>query len=118
MAHPMFTVPDTIPDDFLVMPGVDEADLTSEDRRIPCAMASTHGMLWDECKSNGEKPASWFITHENGKSQCSVPICEDCCSHIQHWIATCIVRSGPHGFGCRICHYGPFHYREFVTREM
>lgn len=109
------TVPDTIPDNIMEMPGVSELSMEQMEQNLPCE-ANKH--FWGACKSDGLEPATWMISHENGQPKCTVLLCEPCVSHLQQWLAECIVGHGAHGFGCRICNYGPFHYREFTMREL
>lgn len=107
-------VPDTIPDNIMEI-GVSELTTEGISGDLPCE-ADKH--FWGSCKSNGEKPATWMLSHQGGEPKCTVLLCEDCVAHLQHWIAQCVVSHGPYGFSCRLCNSGFFHYREFTMREL
>jgi hypothetical protein len=108
------TVPDTIPENIMEI-GVSELTAEHASDEMPCEIA---GHFWGHCKSGGELPATWMVSHEGAQPKCTFLICEACANNLQDWIRKSIVTNGPSGFGCRLCDKGLFHYREFIFRQL
>lgn len=108
------TVPDTIPENIMEI-GVSELTAEHASDEMPCEIA---GHFWGQCKSNGELPATWMVSHEGAQPKCTFLICEACAGNLQDWIRMGIVMNGPTGFGCKICNKVGFHYREFIFRPL
>lgn len=108
------TVPDTIPDNIMEI-GVSELTAEHASDEMPCEIA---GHFWGKCKSEGNEPATWLISHEEAQPKCTFLICEPCMSHVQDWIAKCVVSGGAYGFCCNKCDRMYFHYREFIMRHL
>ena len=70
------------------------------------------------CQSKHTEPATWLISHQRGKPQCTFLVCEPCVMNLQNWIARGCVENGVNNFGCSICGLNYFSYRLFITRKL
>jgi hypothetical protein len=108
------TIPDTIPDN-MEMLGISDLTMEHFDGDMPCE-AKKFG--YDACKSDGELPATWLISHNDALPKCTLLICEPCVAHLQQWVAECVVMGGAYGFSCKQCRCSPFHYSNLITRQL